>query len=283
MHGQGLDDRKGWRLLLWKKNKTGRDYWQQIYLDKICFSEYSESPRGQINKRATLCKHFLALRRTSSAILDDRAPDEGVEAESPQRIKLSKVSFETQSNLREMFATTICMALLMKLIWVGLFWLDTLSGLETPSAAPRCLLCMVHLPCSKDLQMEPKSTRHSTSVSTQASRAARKCLGGSGVEGKQEMQYMPCFQILRRLLPRGRDSLWAHLYFSYFSNCSLYRPMGGSQIQQTQHRYGFSLQLPRHLTPGRAGCCVCHTAGGTGAASKWIHNPLHKLQAWKWL
>lgn len=65
---------------------------------------------------------------------------------------------------------------------------------------------------------------------------------------------MPCLQILQRLPPRERDSLWAHLYFSYFSDGSLCRPMAGSQIQQTAPWWLFLLLL-RPLIPGWAGYC----------------------------
>lgn len=113
------------------------------------------------------------------------------------------------------------------------------------------------------------------------------------MEDRHGMQHMPCFQILRRLPPRGRHSLWAHLYFSYFSDCGLGRAVADSQIQQTQHCYGFSLQLLRPLTPGWAGCCVCHAAGshpapqaaGVETAAAQTHVPFIpvRLQATGWI
>lgn len=160
---------------------------------------------------------------------------------------------------------------------------------------------MAHLPCCKaGFRTQPKSTRQSKNVSTQPCRAARKRLGGSGVEGRHGMQHMPCFQILRRLPPRGRHSLWAHLYFSCFSDCGLGRAVADSQIQQTQHRYGFSLQLPLDPRLGRVLCLPrcwqdrsslgvgshpARQAAGVEMAATQTHAPFIpvRLQAMGWI
>lgn len=104
-----------------------------------------------------------------------------------------------------------------------------------------------------------KSPHQSRSVSTQPCRAGGMCLGGSSVEGSQGGARHAVFPDSPEIPAGGRDSLWAHLYFNYFSDCSLRRAMAGGQIQQ--HRSGFSLQLPRILSTGWAGCCVCPAPG----------------------
>lgn len=116
-------------------------------------------------------------------------------------------------------------------------------------------------------QTQLKSPHQSRSVSTQPCRAGGMCLGGSSVEGSQGGARHAVFPDSPEIPAGGRDSLWAHLYFNYFSDCSLRRAMAGGQIQQ--HCSGFSLQLPPILSTGWAGCCVCPAPGRARAA--WKH------------
>lgn len=131
------------------KNKAGRGYWLQICLGKIRFSEFSACPRDQINQTAALCKYFLAFLRMSPAILEGWALDEGAAAKSSQWVKLSKLRFVTERNVREMFETIICMALSMKCFELDSFVQTLHLHYKLLWQGWCCLLCPAHLPCCR--------------------------------------------------------------------------------------------------------------------------------------
>lgn len=133
----------------------------------------------------------------------------------------------------------------------GFVWtLHLLQGLLWQGLC--CLLCLAHLPCCRQGFKPQQKCQHPEQSS----------LGGSRVEGSQGGASHAVPPDSPEIPPGGRDSLWAHLYFNYFSGCSLCRAVAGGQTRQ--HCSGFSCSSHHPW----AQCCVCPAPGRARAAWK---------------
>lgn len=226
----------------------------------------------QIDQTAILC--FLTFQRMSSAILDDWTPDESAAAKSSQGIKPRKLSFIAQcivsdDHLYGLFCE-------MHLGWMALFghsicWKGSFGrGSAACYAWPTC-------PAAERVPKKKKPPP-SRSVSTQPCRAASVRLGGSRVEGRQGGASHAVSPDPPETPPGGRDSLWAHLYFSYSGDCSLCRVMAGGQTQQRCS--GFSCSSHHSWAQDGQGAVSALLLAGPELHGNIL---LHKLWVWKGL